>query len=111
MKAEFLQSIVRDLTIWTRDNVCETYETASLDRREWEEWEKRVLLAVQNLVLKLPDLHNAIATFVQGAHETFVEHFSDEFKAGSGIDSLTEAEIDRLYFSSTNDANEGGLGS
>jgi len=42
---------------------------------------------------------------------TFLSYFSDEFKGGSGIDSLTEAEIDKLYFSSTNDANEGGLGS
>jgi len=71
-KAEFLQSIVRDPTIWTRDNVCETYETTPLDRRECEEWEKKVLLAVQNLVPKLPDLHDAIATFVQGAHDISV---------------------------------------
>jgi len=110
-KAKFLESIIRDPTIWTRDNVCETYQTASLDGKEWEKWDKKVLLAVKNLAPKLPDLHDAIAAFVQGAHETFVERFSDEFKPGSGIDNLTEAERDELYFSSTNDANEGGLGS
>jgi hypothetical protein len=58
-----------------------------------------------------PDLTFAIAAFVEGARETFVERFSDEFKTGNGIDELTAAERDELYFSSTNDANEGGLGS
>jgi hypothetical protein len=63
------------------------------------------------LVPKLSDLHDAIGVFVHGAHETFVERFSDEFKAGSGINNLTDAERDELYFSFANDANEGGLGS
>jgi hypothetical protein len=43
--------------------------------------------------------------------ETFVNRFSDEFKKGTGIDELMEAERNELYFSSSNDANEGGLGS
>jgi len=110
-KVEFLHSFVSDPTIWIHDNVCDTYQTASLDGREWEEWEKKVLLAVKTLIPKLPDLHDAISAFIQGAYKTFVKRFSDEFKAGSGIDSLTNAERDKIFFSSTNDANEGGLGS
>jgi hypothetical protein len=41
----------------------------------------------------------------------FVERFLDEFKKGSNIDKITETELNTLYFSSTNDLNEGGLGS
>jgi hypothetical protein len=59
----------------------------------------------------LPDLDDAVIAFVEGARETFVDRFSDEFKKGNGIDELTEGERNQLYFSSTNDANEGGLGS
>jgi hypothetical protein len=108
-KALFLESVIQDPTIWTADVV--DFENGSLDGKEWDEWEAKVLHAVKGYASQLPDLTFAIIAFVEGARETFVERFSDEFKAGNGIDELTVAERDELYFSSTNDANEGGLGS
>ena len=52
-----------------------------------------------------------IVFFVHGAQETFIERFSNEFKAEGDINGLSEEELDQLYFSSTNDENKGGLGS
>jgi len=108
-KALFLQSIIDEPSLWTGDQI--SHQTGSLDGREWDEWSLRVLAAIKALKGQLPDLDNAVTAFVQGARETFVERFSDEFKEGGGIDKLTERELTTLYFSSTNDANEGGLGS
>ena len=108
-KASFLQSIIDKPSLWTGDEVL--HETGCLNGREWDEWSVRVLDAIKDLKQQLPDLNHAIVAFVQGARETFVERFSDEFKDGSDIDKMTESELDTLYFSSTNDANEGGLGS
>jgi hypothetical protein len=70
-----------------------------------------VITAIKMLKGQLTDLDDVVTAFVQGARDTFVERFSDEFKDGSGIDKLTERELETLYFSSTNDANEGRLGS
>jgi hypothetical protein len=108
-KSHFLAAVIEEPSIWTADAV--SYENGSLDGKEWDEWDVKVLTAVKTFAPKLPDLTFAIIAFVEGARETFVERFSDEFKAGNGIDELTVAERDELYFSSTNDANEGGLGS
>ncbi|KAF8229752.1 hypothetical protein L208DRAFT_1424012 [Tricholoma matsutake] len=90
-KASLLQSIIKAPSLWTGDQIW--YQTGSLDGQEWDEWS-----------LRLPDLDNAVTAFMQGAQETF-------FKEGGGIDKLTERELTTLYFSSTNDANKGGLGS
>ena len=108
-KALFLQSIIDAPSLWTGDQI--SHETGCLDGWEWEEWSLTVINAIKTLKGQLTDFDNAVMAFVQGARETFVERFSDEFKVGSGIDKLTERELATLYFSSTNDANEGGLGS
>ncbi|KDR81599.1 hypothetical protein GALMADRAFT_221466 [Galerina marginata CBS 339.88] len=108
-KATFLQSIIDKPALWTGDEVL--HETGCLDGREWDEWSLKVLDAIKALKQQLPDLDQAVIAFVQGARETFVERFSEEFKNGGDIDKMTESELDTLYFSSTNDANEGGLGS
>jgi len=108
-KALFLPSIIEELLLWTGDQI--SHQTGSLDGREWDEWSLRVLAAIKALKGQLPDLDNAVTSFMQGARETFVERFSDEFKEGGGIDKLTERELMTLYFLLTNDANEGGLGS
>jgi hypothetical protein len=108
-KASFLQAIIDKPSLWTGDDML--HETASLDRQEWDEFSLKVIAAVKALKEQLPDLDDAIVAFVGGARETFVERFSDEFKNGSGIDSLTDDELNTLYFSLTNDLNEGGLGS
>ncbi|PPR01504.1 hypothetical protein CVT26_015127 [Gymnopilus dilepis] len=108
-KVAFLQSIIDDPSLWTGDKI--THKTACLDGLEWDEWSLKVLEAVQKLKAELPDLNQAIVAFLQGAKQTFVERFSDEFKPGSDIDQLTQEELKTLYFGSTNDPNEGGLGS
>jgi len=108
-KTSFLSSIIQTPELWTRDT--QNYEDASLLGAEWEEWGVKVLTAVHSLQPQLPDLNDAVIAFVTGARDTFVERFSDKFKKGSGIDELTTSERDALYFASTNDANEGGLGS
>ncbi|KDR76527.1 hypothetical protein GALMADRAFT_67262 [Galerina marginata CBS 339.88] len=108
-KAAFLQSIVDKPALWTGDDV--SHETGHLDGAEWDEWSLTVLAAIKGLKAQLPDLDEAVIAFVTGARETFVERFSDEFKEGGDIDKMTETELNTLYFSSTNDLNEGGLGS
>jgi hypothetical protein len=108
-KAKFLEIIIQNPSIWTGSET--SYEKGSLDRKEWDKWALQVFAAVHALAPQLPDLDSAITAFARGARETFVNRFSDEFKEGGGIDQLTEAERDELYFSSTNDPNEGGLGS
>jgi hypothetical protein len=59
---------------------------------------------------QLTDLDFAIAKFAHGAKVAFCERFSDEFRKGGEVDSLTDEERQKLFFSSTNDRNEGGLG-
>jgi hypothetical protein len=108
-KASFLDTIIQTPNFWTGNET--THENASLLGKEWCGWDRQVLTAVKELQPQLPDLNAAIVAFVTGARETFVGRFSDEFKKGNGIDELTPTERDTLYFASTNDANEGGLGS
>lgn len=107
-KTTFLQSIIDDPSLWIGDEIL--HETACLDGKEWDDWSQKVLQAVNLLKTDLPDLKEAVVAFVRGARETFVERFSDEFKPGGDIDQLTEEELRTLYFASTNDVNEGGLG-
>lgn len=108
-KASFLQTIIEEPSIWTGDNIF--HEKANLDSQEWDEFAVKVITAIQLLKPQLTDLNEAVTAFVKGARDTFIERFSDEFKEGGGIDQLTESELNTLYFSSTNDLNEGGLGS
>jgi len=61
-------------------------------------------------VPKLTNLDFAIAKFAHGAKIAFCKHFSDEFRKGGKVDSLTDEEWQKLFFLSTNDQNEGGLG-
>lgn len=108
-KADFLETIIQNPGIWTGGET--SYEKGSLDGKEWDKWGLQVLAAIRTLAPQLPDLDKAVIAFARCARETFVNRFSDEFKEGGGIDQLTENERDELYFSSTNDLDEGGLGS
>lgn len=67
--------------------------------------------SIQKLAPDLPDLSGALVAFLQGAKETFSERFSDEFNNDSEIKKLSAAERDSMFFASTNDVNEGALGS
>ncbi|KAF9552336.1 hypothetical protein CPC08DRAFT_698685 [Agrocybe pediades] len=111
-KASFLGGIISEPETWTEeseDNLlgCK----ATLNRTEWDEWSMQAVRSIQKLAPDLPLLKKAIVAFVDGAQRTFVERFSEEFKPGGDIDKLTDSERAELFFSSTNDANEGGLGS
>lgn len=108
-KVTFLNRVIGETEIWTSHEF--THEAGSLDGDEWDEWGTKVVNAVKELAPSLPDLKSAILAFVSGARDTFVERFSDEFKEGGDIDKLTEAERQTLFFSPTNDGNEGALGS
>lgn len=107
-KVQFLESIGHNPKIWTGNNGSEKDATLNSDR--WDEWGLKVVNAVRKVAPDLPNLDKAVAAFVNGAKTTFSERFSDEFKAGGDIDTLTDAERSVLYFASTNDVNEGGLG-
>ena len=102
-KVVFLNRIIGDTEIWTSREF--SHEAGSLDGDEWDEWCAKVMNAVRELSPELPDLKFAILAFISGARDTFVERFSDEFKAGGDIDKLTEAERRTLFFSPTNDGN------
>jgi len=108
-KIMFLQNIINDPSLLTGDTI--SCKTALLDGEEWSETAAKLISVIQALKPTLPDLDNILAAFFRGAHQTFVERFSDEFREGSGIDTMTTVELDQLYFSATNDSNEGGLGS
>lgn len=108
-KVAFLNRIIGDTGIWTSYEF--SHEAGSLDGDEWDEWCVKVMDAVRRVSPELPDLNLAIHAFISGARDTFIERFSDEFKEGGDIDKLTEAERKTLFFSPTNDGNEGTLGS
>ena len=95
-KVVFLNQIIGDTEIWTSREF--SHEAGSLDGDEWDEWCAKVMNAVRELSPELPDLKFAILAFISGARDTFVERFSDEFKAGGDIDKLTEAERRTLFF-------------
>ncbi len=66
-KVDFLQSIIDNPSQWMGDDVAETYEISSLDRKEWDQWSLDVLNAIKRNKDTLPDLDDAIVAFVQGA--------------------------------------------
>lgn len=105
----FLKAISEDPKRWTKEDASHT--SGSLDGREWDEWTLLVMKAVHLLKPNLPDLDRAIAVFAKGALKTFSERFSDEFLEGGDIDKLSSEEKGELFFASTNDENEGALGS
>ncbi|KAL5520229.1 hypothetical protein ACEPAG_9442 [Sanghuangporus baumii] len=59
---------------------------------------------------RLPKLKELFKAFLKGALDTW-ERFSSEFEDGGTIAALTEAEKDLAWMPSTNDVNEGALGS
>lgn len=108
-KINFLKAIATDPTRWLGQDVSHTLGT--LDGRERDAWGSLVMKSIYALIPDLPDLKCTLVAFLGGAEETFSERFSDEFVEGGEIDSLTAEDRAELYFPSTNDANEGGLGS
>ncbi|GBE89366.1 hypothetical protein SCP_1600270 [Sparassis crispa] len=72
--------------------------------------DKMLLAAVCMLAPDLPGLTCMISAMFSGAAKGWVQ-FTTEFTVGGPFDSLTPAERALVFIPSTNDANEGALGS
>ncbi|KAJ8481994.1 hypothetical protein ONZ51_g5622 [Trametes cubensis] len=85
-----------------------TYATASLDGKPWER--PAVLVSVLELASTLPHLRTALVEFFSGALETW-ERFTAEFVPGGIIATLSAEHRKLAWMPTTNDENEGALGS
>jgi hypothetical protein len=108
-KEGFLVSVASNPHLWTC--ATENLDKVLLDPDEPEDFTIEALDAVHLLAPGLPDLDHAVVAFLKGAHTAWTERFSEEFRDPEGLGTLTEEERADLFFSSTNDANEGALGS
>lgn len=86
----------------------ESYVLGSLDGLEWEEPE--VVQAVHARLDEMPYIKLLLVAFFEGALATWIR-FSAEFAPGGLIDTATADERLEAWMPSTNDANEGALGS
>ncbi|KAJ7058635.1 hypothetical protein C8F01DRAFT_1255784 [Mycena amicta] len=68
-----------------------------------------VVAKIRSRASELPDLERALAATFRGAIKGW-DIFTEEFKLGGSIDQLTTEERDEMFIDSTNDADEGGLG-
>ncbi|KAF9478411.1 hypothetical protein BDN70DRAFT_767364, partial [Pholiota conissans] len=84
-----------------------SYITGSLDGQIWEQPE--VFYAVQRMKDLLPHLAGCLVAFLKGALETWYR-FMSEFADDGVIAALSRSEKDRLWIDTTNDVNEGALG-
>ncbi|KAF7301139.1 hypothetical protein MIND_00678300 [Mycena indigotica] len=85
-----------------------SFETATLDGGKWEDSD--AINAVFSLLPELPHLRAITIAFFRGALATWTR-FSAEFAPGGPIDDLSEEEKRLAWMATTNDVNEGLLGS
>lgn len=85
-----------------------TYVTGALDGKQWENPD--VMKAIADLVHTLPHLKPVLVAFFTGALTTW-ERFTAEFAPGGLIDRATPDQKRRAHMPTTNDPNEGQLGS
>ena len=88
--------------------LCEnpSSDVASLEGDEWQHPD--IFKSIKNL--DLPYLEELLVAFFTGADETWTR-FTSEFAPGGLIDAATTEERDLAWMPSTNDENEGALGS
>ncbi|TFK21326.1 hypothetical protein FA15DRAFT_573000, partial [Coprinopsis marcescibilis] len=79
----------------------------TLDHELWERPD--VIYAVQRLSPSMPHLKGCISAFFSGALDTW-ERLTSEFREGGKIDVLNSPDRARIFINSTNDHNEGALG-
>ncbi|KDQ25108.1 hypothetical protein PLEOSDRAFT_1078957 [Pleurotus ostreatus PC15] len=103
---EHIQRIIEDpdLLLGPSASFCE----GSLDGLEWEN--KASMDAVFRLQPRLPNIKILLVGFLKGALPTWVR-FSAEFAPDGLIDTASATEKELAWMPSTNDANEGALGS
>ncbi|KIJ35205.1 hypothetical protein M422DRAFT_262587 [Sphaerobolus stellatus SS14] len=83
-------------------------QTASLDRKPWARAD--FMYAIWAMSLKLPHLKDLIVTFFKGALETW-KRFTQEFTPGGVIATVSLCMKALAWMPTTNDVNEGALGS
>ncbi|KAF8202587.1 hypothetical protein K438DRAFT_1757917 [Mycena galopus ATCC 62051] len=103
---DHLQQILDNPDIIFGSNL--SYEIATLDGKEWKD--KKAVDAVKKLMSSLPHLPAITMAFFRGTLATWVR-FSSEFAPGGVIDQCSAIEKQLAWMPSTNDANEGALGS
>lgn len=87
-----------------------SHETAALDSRPFERPE--AFYAIQRVALDektYPHLQNLLKEFLEGALDTWIR-FCSEFAPGGTIDLATPAQKKLAHMKTTNDDNEGALG-
>jgi len=102
----FMDRIIEDPTFLVGENV--SYKTGTFDGTPWNSEE--VVEKINKLAPNFPHLKPALSAFFKGAQETW-KRFTSEYAPGGLIDEATEEEKDRAWMPTTNDVNEGALGS
>ncbi|KAK7026961.1 hypothetical protein R3P38DRAFT_2527337, partial [Favolaschia claudopus] len=105
---ELCRSLAADPTVFFAKNAVYFPERFTLDGSDFQD--RNIFLAAQVLAPDLPDLSRMISAMFNGSAVTWVR-FTPEFQIGGTIDSIPPEILAKLYVPSTNDHNEGPLGS
>ncbi|RXW25130.1 hypothetical protein EST38_g727 [Candolleomyces aberdarensis] len=100
------QAVIDDPDLLISDDAM--FEIATLDGKPWEDLD--AVVAVRKLQGSLTHLPQALVAFFKGALATWIR-FSAEFAPGGLIDEAGATERELAWMPSTNDTNEGALGS
>ena len=87
-----------------------TYKTATMDGTPFTRPE--AVYAIQRIssdTVTYPHIRRLLASFLNGAMETWI-HFLQEFASGGKIDGATATQRRSAFMKTTNDDNEGALG-
>jgi hypothetical protein len=107
-KREFLVSIQQSPDTWLSKVVAPG--KATLDGHDWQAEPALIALHERLSHGEFPHVRACIVAFMTGAIEGW-DNFTSEFAAGGIIDGLTPTERLEIFMPTTNDRNEGGLGS
>lgn len=104
-----LQCLIMDVNIILGPDA--SYKAATLDKHPFERPEAvyTIQRAAQDTTT-YPHLRQLLVQFLQGAQETWVR-FTAEFSPGGSIDKSTTLQRRHAFMNTTNDCNEGALGS
>jgi hypothetical protein len=103
---DHIRNLLANLDIIFGDDL--SCETATLDGQPWKD--PKAVKAVVALMSSLPHLQPITMAFFRGSLTTWIR-FSSEFAPGGVIDQCTATEKQLAWMPSTNDANEGAVGS
>ncbi|KAF8587696.1 hypothetical protein K439DRAFT_1614130 [Ramaria rubella] len=102
----FMEKIINDPDILL--SPVATYSTASFNRKPWDHPE--AIYAIQQLAPTLPHLKGVVVAIFEGMSETW-KCFMEEYKLGGQIASASPELHESAWMPTTNDVNEGTLGS